>query len=253
MMRRERTALEINKCDGWLRVLGRGKGCVGRSRSLMVPGRPPFRRARLTALTGVTILVGLLGCNVLLPAAFIGEHKKLIKAEFDRMPGSRALVVVWAEQETLFDYPLIQFELATYITDQLGSHLVAEGNRCDLVDPRDVADFLQKDKQAAEDAYKLGKQFDCDYVIVVELMRFQLRDRQTPDMLQGQVSAAVSVVAVGASASESERFELSPVDAVYPAQPVVWSAADAYGIRDQVYRIVSEEVSRKFYDHKVDL
>ena len=83
------------------------------------------------ALTASCVMLGLLsGCNLLTPIAFLGPHQRKVAAEFDKLEGKRTLIMVWAEPETLFDYPHIRLELATYIGDKL----VAGLKDCDLVD-----------------------------------------------------------------------------------------------------------------------
>ena len=56
------------------------------------------------------------------------------------------------------------------------------------------------------------------------------------------------------AARPAERFELTPVDSVYPeGAPVLFSATNSPVIREATYRKFAEDVARKFYEHSVDL
>jgi len=205
-----------------------------------------------TATLGIVLAAP--ACNMLLPAMFVGEHKKKITAEFDKLEGTRTLVLAWAPPATLFDYPYIRFEVASRVTGQLASRLRGTDRGTDLVDPRDVADYLQKEPDAAADPMKVGRQFDADYVVFVEISRFQIRDPHSPELLQGTIEAGVSVFDMHVDPDLDPRHELTPVEAVYPPNgPKLMTATNAQFIREATYDIFSEQVARKFYDYTVDL
>ena len=63
------------------------------------------------------------GCNLLTPLIFVGEHKKKVSPEFDKLQNSRVAVLVWIDQVVLFDYPYARFELCTYISDKLAAEM----------------------------------------------------------------------------------------------------------------------------------
>lgn len=200
------------------------------------------------------LLFCLFGCNWLTPLAFVGEHKKKISAEFDKLPNSRVAILVWTDQATLFDYPFARFELASYLSDKLGSEMRQRELTIDLVDPRDVEDLLQKDPAAQIDPLKVGGHFQCDYVIYVEVLEFQIRDAQQPQFLQGRLQTSVAVFEVRARRAAGERFELVPVQCIYPpGQAILFSAANAPIVRESLYRLFAEQVARKFYEHTVDI
>lgn len=212
------------------------------------------RFARALRLVIPTALLLATGCNLLLPAAFVGDHRKKVLAEFDKLPRTRTAVLVWARAETRFDYPQIQFELSSYITEMLGAKLNEGESRLDLVDPRDIADFLQREPSAANSPSKVGKQFNADYVVFVELSRFQIRDADSPQLLRPRVEAAVSVHDIRANPDRTSRYELTPVTTTYDdGRPVLLTGTNAQGVRVETYRIFAEQVARKFYDHTVDL
>lgn len=219
-------------------------------RSTMI--RIPPRTAGLMACG--MLAACLFGCNWLTPLAFVGEHKKKISAEFDKLPNTRVALLVWTDQATLFDYPFARFELASYLADKLGAEMRQRKLTIDLIDPRDVEDLLQKDPATQIDPLKVGAHFRCDYVLYLEVLEFQIRDAQQPQFLQGRLQTSVAVFDVRAGRVSGERFELTPVQCVYPpGQPILFSAANAPIVRESLYRLFAEHVARKFYEHTVDI
>ena len=204
--------------------------------------------------TLLVVLPLVASCNLLTPLIFVGEHTKKILPEFDKLPGTRVAVLVWTEPATLFDYPHTRFELATYVGDKLHTEMNHRKLGTRVVDPRDVEDFIQKQPDAQIDPYAVGRELDADYVIFIELLEFQIRDPEEPQFLRGRIHASVAVHDVRADPDRRRRFELTPVDCLYPdAQPVLLSRTNAPLIREATYRKFAELVARKFYEHNVDL
>ncbi len=211
-----------------------------------------MRRTKPTSLAAVALFAG--SCNLLTPLVFVGDHKKKILAEFDKLPNSKVAVLVWADAATLFDYPHARFELAAYVGDKLQTELAQRKQPIELVDARDVEDFLQKNLGARIDPQKVGRHFDVDYMVFVEMLGFQIRDSQQPQLLQGRLEAAVAVQDVRAEGGRGQRFDLVSVRVVYPHEsPVLMSASNSQLVRESAYRKFAEEVARKFYDYTVDL
>jgi hypothetical protein len=196
----------------------------------------------------------LISCNLLTPLAFVVEHKKKVSAEFDKLPGKRVAVLVWTDPSTQFDYPYARFELATYIGDKLYQETATRQMGVDVVDPRDVEDFLEKNVEAQVDPIAVGTEFDADYVIQVELFRFQIRDPDQPQFLQGIADASVSVHDIRADPDLLRRYELTPVECFYPeTSPIIMNPTNAPLVREATYRKFAEQVARKFYEYTVDM
>ena len=192
-------------------------------------------------------------CSLLTPLVFVGEHKKEISPEFDKLAGSRVAILVWTDPATLFDYPHARFELATYVGDKLRAEMAQRRLGTEVVDPRDVEDFLQKDIDAQIDPQAVGRQFDVDHVVYLEVFEFQMREPETPQLLRGRIHASVSVHDIRADPDLRRRYELAPVECIYPdGGPVVLSNVNAPLVRMSTYAKFAEQVARKFYEHTVD-
>ena len=202
----------------------------------------------------IAILPMVASCNLLTPLAVMGVHRKRIPPEFDKLAGTRVAVQVWTDPSTLFDYPYARLELATYLGDKLHAEMGQRNQAVEVVDPRDVEDFLQKNPDARINPSAVGKRFKANYVIYVEVASFQIRDPSEPQFLRGRINASVSVHDVSADARDARRYELTPVEAVYPEeQPVLINATNSPLVREATYRKFAEMVARKFYEYTIEL
>lgn len=212
------------------------------------------RISLLSLALGLVTGPWLVGCNLLTPLIFVGEHKKKIAPEFDKLPGHRVAVLAWAAPATLFDYPHARFELSSYIADKIAAETAQQKLDVDVVDSRDVEDFLQKSFEAQTDPAIVGRKFDADFVIYFEIVRFQIRDPHEPQFLQGQIEATVSVYDLRTDSQRGQRYDLIPVTITYPeTAPMLMSATNSPLVRETTYRKFAEEVARKFYEHSVEL
>ena len=211
-------------------------------------------RSKLLPIFVLGLMPLVASCNLLTPLVVLGEHTKKVSPEFDKLAGKRVAVLVWTEPATLFDYPHVRFELATYIGDKLHAEMGQRKLGTEVVDPRDVEDYLQKNIDAQIDPYAVGRKFNTDYVIYLELLEFQIRDAQMPQFLRGRIQASVSVHDIRAERESQRRYELTPVQCVHPEDaPVQMSATNSPQIREATYRKFAEQVARKFYEHTIEL
>lgn len=200
------------------------------------------------------LLFFVTSCNMLTPLIFVGEHRKKISAEFDKLAGKRVAVLVWTEPATLFDYRFARIELATYVSDKLRTELQQRQKATQIVDARDVEDFLQRNVDAQVDPYAVGRKFEADYVIYLEVLKFQMRNPREPQFLTGRIEASVTVHDVRADPDQLRRYELNPVRCIHPeGSPVLLSRTNAPLVREATYRKFAEQVARKFYEHTVEL
>lgn len=200
------------------------------------------------------LLFFVTSCNMLTPLIFVGEHRKKISAEFDKLAGKRVAVLVWTEPATLFDYRFARIELATYVSDKLRTELQQRQKATQVVDARDVEDFLQRNVDAQVDPYAVGRKFEADYVIYLEVLKFQMRNPREPQFLTGRIEASVTVHDIRADPDQLRRYELNPVRCIHPeGSPVLLSRTNAPLVREATYRKFAEQVARKFYEHTVEL
>lgn len=211
-------------------------------------------RRKTELLTAAVLATSLASCNLLTPLIFIGEHRKKIYPEFDKLAGKRVAILVWTEPATQFDYPYTRLELATYVSDKLSAEMAQRKLGTDVVDSRDVADYIQRNPDAQVDPYAVGKEFKADYVVFIEVLRFEMRDPNQPQFLRGTVEAAISAYDINADPDQLRRYELMPVTCLFPeGPPILMSRTNAPLVRQTTYHKFAEQVARKFYEHTVEL
>jgi hypothetical protein len=185
--------------------------------------------------------------------ALVRDTRQKVPAEFDKLAAGRVAVVVWVPPETLFHYPHARFEIASHVGDKLVVEMSSRQTRIDVVDPRNVEDFLQRVPDAQVDPQRVGRNFDADFAIYIELTEFQMRDVDRPQFVQGRLGASVVLHDLRSDPDQHRRYELRPETAVYPTdRPLPQSASNSMTVRDQTYRKFAEQVARKFYEHTID-
>jgi hypothetical protein len=225
------------------RQVKRGRYLLGTTETVLM-ALTPFR----CTLVGVIPLAA--ACNLLTPIAFVGEHRKKISPEFDKLANERVAVLVWTDPSTLFDYPHARLELASFVGEKLSAETAQRRLNVDVVDTRDIETLLQKNIGAQIDPAEVGQALKTDYVIYLEILTFQMRDPAQPQFLRGVIDASVSVHDMKADPDQLRRYELTPVQCRHPeGPPVLMSAVNALQIREATYRKFAELVARKFYEH----
>ena len=212
----------------------------------MMNGTCIRNRCSWSAVGGMALSLAIClgGCNLLLPIAFIGNPREKVPAEFDKLPNSRTAVLIWAEPETLFYYPHVRIELSTHIRGQLLANLNHKDSQLEVIDPADVENLIQRKRSLAADPQALGKELNCDYVIFIELLRFQIRDPSSPELLHAKLDAAVTVHAIGDDDKLSQRYPLAPVKTEHPKRgPVLLSPSNPLILRRQAYEIFADQVA----------
>lgn len=202
----------------------------------------------------VLALTGATGCNWLTPFIFVGDHQQAVTAEFDKLAGSRIAIVTWTDAGVQYDYPHARLELSSYIADKLRTEMLSEETPTEVVSPREVEAYLQANPAVHADAERVGEHFNADYVIYVEILDLHVRDPEHPQLLRGTIEASVRVVDLNAQTLRERQYELAPVSVTYPeTAPLMYDTNNAILVREATYRVFSEAVARKFYDHTIDM
>lgn len=207
---------------------------------------------RLWLGTGLTAALAMTaGCNWIVPMGVLSAPRtEKVPAEFDKLAGSKAVILVWAEPDTLFDYPNVRLELNTYIAAQVKSRL----SDVRFVPPRDVEDYLQRSTSSTQDPLAVGQHFAADKVVHVVLLEFSMRDREMAHFYRGRIRASVTAYDLKDKSGTPQRYTLSDVFVVYPPdRPVGFDASAATVVRQKTYESFADAVGRKFYNYEREL
>jgi hypothetical protein len=206
-----------------------------------------MNRARgvVAGLALAAALASSMGCNLLVPLALINQPPtEKVPAEFNKLEGTKALVLVWAEPDTLFDYPNVRLELGAYLADYLKAHV----KDVQFVPPRQVEDYIQRQAGAAQDAEAIGRQFHVDRVIQITLLEFSMRDREMAHFYRGRIRASVAVYDLKDKSGTTQRYALTDTFVTFPPdRPVGFDRTSAQIVRQKTYEAFADAVGRKFY------
>lgn len=190
----------------------------------------------LVACSSGCQLVGLLGPDV----------TKTVPAEYPYLAGKRVCIVVHAGIEMLSVYPHLQWEVADHVRVQLEANL--KGTT--VVEPRKVVDYQRGNADWEKlDPAVLGRRFGADRVLEIELTQYTTREPESDFMYRGHISAALRVF--NTDYPNSQPVFQSQVRTVYPKDgPGQWGSDDR-AIRRATMEVFAQDVTNKFYDHKV--
>jgi hypothetical protein len=201
---------------------------------------------RIVAIACCLALTLAAGCNLVGPLVMITpEPTEDVPAEFNRLEGKKVAVLVWAQPETMLQFPHVRTELASQIAYQMRSQL----KNTQVVPPEQIADYQNRNLNwDAVPPTQIGKQFGADYVVFVELLEYSTRDPKTPTLFSGRAKASVVVHDV---ADPTARWSLTPETAQYPTGNARLANVDDTTIHRQLLEILGSRVTLKFYDHQV--
>jgi hypothetical protein len=204
---------------------------------------------RMTAT--FVLLAGLClttGCNLITAIGVVtAPDTETIAPEFNRLPGQRVAVYLWAPPEVMWDYPKIRFDLAANISAYLQQNV----EEIEMVEPLRVESHLEQVRSTGLDAAEVGRHFNADYVIHVSLINFSIRDPGLAHFYRGRMSASVQVIDLTDEEGPEQVVPLREVGVVVPESgPVGFHNATPEQVRVATHEAFAIEVGKKFHEHE---
>jgi len=191
------------------------------------------------------------GCEILGQAIAVGiaprHPKKKIEAEFD-LKAKRLVIVPYAGNDVLFEYPTAPLEVSREIVHQVIGNL---GKRVEsIIHPVQVARWQESNLEWPNMSLEaIAETFEADVLLYVELEQYTMLESGSPNLMRGQVRARIQVVEAGAEANPVYE---SRVETQFPEQrPVAEGEVSLRRIRAVTTRLFARDVVRRFYDHEV--
>lgn len=202
---------------------------------------------KLIAVGLVALALTTAGCRqVAAPWLLWGEEPtKDVPAEYAFLAGKKVCILVWAEMDTLFEYPHVQLEVSEHVRVELEGHV--KGIK--FVPNAQVVDMQRRDPDwDRKDPMALGSRMSADTVMLIELTHYATREQDSPHLYRGRISANVKVYEVH-DRRDSAAYK-RVIETVYPPDmPGQWGT-DEQAVRLATLRAFAADVSRKFYDRK---
>lgn len=207
------------------------------------------RASNLMLAAGVTAMAAAVGGCQWLALPFLlwaPEPTRKIAAEYPYLAGKKVAIAVWAEPDTLYEFPHVQYELAEHVAREIQRHV----HTVTFIPNRRV-----RDVQAGDPDWDrmhpavLGARFGAERTLLIEVTQYTTRDPDSPHLYLGRISANVRVYNTAYPKALSAKDWV--VETVYPPDgPGRWGSSDS-SIRAGVMQAFAEQTARKFYDHQI--
>jgi hypothetical protein len=175
------------------------------------------------------------------------QFKKATHTDLVRDKG-KVLVLCSATDSARANYPSVEFD----VLDGVACRLRVAGIK--MVNPGDVAEWLDDHGGDLGELPKLAKRFKADYVIHIEVTSFDCREENSPDLLRGRSEGRVRTYHVVTTESAPQLQEVMNSDFVSlypPGNPVSVNQKSAKNFTQDYLSRLSLQLAQMFYDHPV--
>ena len=190
----------------------------------------------------IALFAVLAGCQgPLLTGAYLLGYGDT-QAEYKGLKGKRVVVVC----RPLVELQFSNMNASKMITREVAQLLRKNVSQIDVVDSQKTAEWL--DSNNSDEYTDIGRAFDADMVVGVDLIDFKVRQGQT--LYRGTASYEIKVVDCETGATV---FQKSPAPCTWPTNVgVPTSSKQESQFRRQYVGILAGEIARCFYryDHR---
>ena len=221
----------------------------GASRDVEKREQPLQRSTFPTACTLLLLLVPAAGgCKLFaVPWLMWGqEPTKEVPAEYPYLKGKKVCVVVWADSETLFEYPWVQLEVSEHVAEAIKPNV----SGASFIPNRNVVELQRRELDwDRSDPAVLGSRFGADRVLMLELTQYTTREPESPHLYRGRIAGNVKVY--NTAYRDSAPAFKTTVEVAYPPDSVGQWGTDDQAIRKATMESFASELAGKFYDRRV--
>lgn len=157
------------------------------------------------------------GCSQFVLLGLLLGGPPLIEPDFEKQTGQSMLeddpivaVVCWAPLHIQYDHPNIQNDLARYVSTTLFGHGIR------MTEPTVIQSWMDEHPNWDE-VSEIGRVFQADYVIEIEIAGFSLYEENSVELLRGRSEAYVTVVEMLQDGSGDRIYE-TEIDFVFPTE-----------------------------------
>lgn len=216
-------------------------------------GRRLFLQLLSAGLCGA-VATTLPGCSlgVMFGKMLNGEPK--VPAEFRKMTkddltkGDHTVLVVCAAPESIdSEISTLSYDVIDGVTRRMKLHGI------EVINPDEVASWLDVNGGADLDPTELAAEFNPDYIIFIEIQSFSFREPNSPKLLRGQASGIVRVVEVSEidGHKRANSVFVTEFSSTYPKhQPVSEQGRSSLIFQKEYMDRFCDHLAEKFYDHR---
>ena len=204
--------------------------------------------SKIVCLVFVTLLTLTGGCKIFAsPFLLWGKQPtKDVHAEYPYLQDKKVCIIVWADSETMFEFPWVQLEMSEHAATALTPNIPG----ITFIPNRKVCELQRREHNwDREDPTVLGARFGADRVLMIELTQYTTREPESPHMYRGRISANVKVYDT-AYKNSAPTYNTS-IETVYPQDSAGEWGTDDVGIRKAAMETFALDLAGKFYDRQV--
>lgn len=208
-----------------------------------------------SALLAALALFSSVGCSlgVMAGRAIFGDPKQV--SEFRTRTGidltkdeKKLLIVVRTPQSIEGESPSLDLDLIDAVSRRLKLHGVQ------IVNPDDVARWIDKNGGRFDHPSELAREFDTDFIAVVDVDTFSLHDAGSPNLYHGSASGQMQVFQVQEVAGAKETLQVFTGNFrnQYPPHgPVPCDSLSRKMFEKKFVDNLSDRLGSRFYDYRL--
>ncbi len=221
------------------------------------PRRPVFVVGRrLIAVCFIMAFAGSQsGCSLFVMAGkmFFGDPKQTCsfsaETHVDLVEDQKTVLVVCSTPEDIkTDFPSLNFDLLEGVTRRIKRQEIK------IVNPNEVADWMDDHLGSWDKISDFAEQFDADYIIHIDLEHFSYKEENSPALYRGRVQGTVHAYEVKKIDGQKQVLPVfvQEYTSEYPKlYPVSSSQLSAKMFIKRYLDEVSTELAQMFYNYRV--
>jgi len=184
---------------------------------------------------------------------WLPEPTKDVPAEYPYLAGKKVCVVVWAEPDTLFEYPHVQREVSEHVAEAMRQGFkTADVASVSFVPNQQVVEFQGRNPRWDRmHPAEIGERFAAERVLMIELTQYTTREPDAGHLYRGRIAANVKVYDTAYPGSTYSYR--AAIEVAYPPESHGAWGTDDRGILKATLELFASEVAGKFYDRKVKI
>jgi hypothetical protein len=215
-------------------------------------------RSILFAVVACGLLCGLAaGCSLGVMMGKMLTGDPMVTSQFQQMTGQnlskgkhKIVVVCRTPDSVSRDQSTLAIDLVDGITRRMRVHGI------DVVDPDDVATWVDDNGGPPDSAQEIAAAFDVDYIAWIDVEQYSLLEESSPDLLRGRASGLVrafQVQEIGGDRSALAAFTTEFSIEFPPLQPISQTTRSKLSFQKEFMDRICEQLSSRFYDHRPGL
>jgi len=201
----------------------------------------------VAAMTAATLTSGCGFFKWISYVTFPWQPGKTVRAEFEGLPGHSVAVVVYADENTQYQYPLVQLNLSALI----GAELRGNVNGVTVTEPQKVVSYQKQNVHWDEmDRTALGKALGAEYLLSVALIEFATVEEGYLDLLRGRITGQARLYRTNLPEQQACVWRGKDIRVSFPKTPTARAGSNEGTIRLKVMRMFARRLGQKFYKHK---